>query len=282
MDPHRASSNAFMQHDFNLLIVIGFYIVAAILLYASILRRGRALRAASLLAAFAGAAAHTVAQSQHWMTAGMPDVGFLNLLSLCALVIVLMLCISIASRDSLYDAGLIALPLAVIVLLLEWSLPSDRLLVEIDSTGTALHIVASVLAFGVLSIAGVYAVFVVIIDHFLRRHHLNPLVRALPALDVLERLLLQLIGAGFVLLTVSLVSGLAFVSDLFAQHLAHKTLLSILAWLVFGTLLFGRWRYGWRGRRAVRFSLGGILLLLLAYFGSKLVLEVFLDRSWWA
>lgn len=271
-----------MQHDVNLLIAIGLYIVAAILLYASILRRRPALRAASLVATVVGAAAHTIAQGQHWLTAGLPDVGFLNLLSLCALVIVLMLCISAASRDSLYDASLVALPLAVVVLILEWSLPSDRVLVEIDSTGTALHIIASILAFGVLSIAGVYAVFVVIIDHFLRRHHLNPLVRALPALDVLERLLFQLIGAGFLLLTVSLATGLAFVSDLFAQHLAHKTLLSILAWLVFGTLLFGRWRYGWRGRRAVRFSLGGIVLLLLAYFGSKLVLEVFLDRSWWA
>jgi ABC-type uncharacterized transport system permease subunit len=71
------------------------------------------------------------------------------------------------------------------------------------------------------------------------------------------------------------------VSDLFAQHLAHKTLLSIIAWLVFGLLLWGRWRYGWRGRKAVWLSLAGIILLLLGYFGSKLVLEVILDRSWW-
>jgi ABC-type uncharacterized transport system permease subunit len=270
-----------MYHDASLLIAIGLYLAATLLLYRSILRQARSWRNASVACAFAGAAAHAAAQLEHWLIAGLPDVGFLNLLSLCALVIVLMLCFSVLARDSLYDASLVALPLAVVALVLEWAVPSPGLLVEITSTGTAVHIVTSVLAFGLLSIAGVYALFVVFIDHFLRRHHLNPLVRALPALDVLERLLFQLIGTGFVLLTLSLASGLAFVSDLFAQHLAHKTLLSIIAWLVFGLLLWGRWRYGWRGRKAVWLSLAGIILLLLAYFGSKLVLEVILDRSWW-
>jgi ABC-type uncharacterized transport system permease subunit len=123
-------------------------------------------------------------------------------------------------------------------------------------------------------------VFVAIIDHFLRRHHLNPLVKSLPPLETLERLLFRLIAMGFILLTVSLGTGLAFVDDLFEQHLAHKTILSIMAWLVFGLLLWGRWQYGWRGRQAVRLTLAGILLLLLAYFGSKLVLETILGRSW--
>jgi ABC-type uncharacterized transport system permease subunit len=142
------------------------------------------------------------------------------------------------------------------------------------------HLVSSVLAFGLLSIAGVYALFVFIIDHFLRRHHLNPLVRSLPPLEVLEDLLFKLIAAGFTLLTVSLGSGMMFISDIFAQHLVHKTLLSIMAWLVFGILLWGRWRYGWRGSLAVRLTLAGIVLLLLSYFGSKLVLENILGRSW--
>ena len=90
----------------------------------------------------------------------------------------------------------------------------------------------------------------------------------------------QLITAGFILLTVSLGTGLLFVNDLFEQHLAHKTILSIIAWVVFGTLLWCRHFRGWRGRVAVRMTIAGVLLLLLSYFGSKLVLEVFLDRSW--
>jgi len=66
--------------------------------------------------------------------------------------------------------------------------------------------------------------------------------------------------------------------DMFAQHLVHKTILSISAWLVFVTLIWGRWRYGWRGRMAIRWTLSGLFTLLLAYFGSKLVLELILNR----
>ena len=96
----------------------------------------------------------------------------------------------------------------------------------------------------------------------------------------MESLLFKLITTGFLLLSVSLISGLLFINDIFAQHLLHKTVLSIMAWLVFGLLLWGRGRYGWRGSLAVRMTLAGIVLLLLGYFGSKLVLEVFLGRSW--
>ena len=66
--------------------------------------------------------------------------------------------------------------------------------------------------------------------------------------------------------------------NLFAQHLVHKTVLSIVAWVVFGILLFGRWRWGWRGSRAVQLALAGMVILVLAFFGSKFVLEVILKR----
>ena len=269
-----------MYHDYSILFAIGLYLLASICLYISITRQSRRWRFASIISCFAGAATHALSQSEHWLALAMPDVSLLNLLSLCALVIVLLLCISVFSRNSLYDASLVALPLTVAVLAMEWLIPSQSLLLNDTSAGTSTHILSSVLAFGVLSIAGVYALFSAIIDYFLRRHHLNPLVRSLPPLETLERLLFQLTALGFVLLTVSLLSGLAFVDDLFAQHLVHKTILSIMAWLIFGLLLWGRWRYGWRGRNAVRLTLAGIILLLLAYFGSKLVLETILGRSW--
>jgi len=269
-----------MYHDIFLLIAIGLYVLASTSLYLSIHRQSRNWRSISIITCFAGAIVHALAQSQHWINRGVPDASLMNVLSLCALAIVFLLCSSVFSRDSLYDASLVALPLTIAILVLEWLLPAQNLLLNDHSTGTTLHILSSVTAFGVLSIAGVYALFVAIIDHFLRRHHLNPLVRSLPPLETLERLLFQLIAIGFMLLTVSLLSGLAFVDNLFSQHLVHKTTLSIVAWLVFGLLLWGRWRYGWRGRSAVRLTLAGIVLLLLAYFGSKLVLETILERSW--
>jgi ABC-type uncharacterized transport system permease subunit len=94
----------------------------------------------------------------------------------------------------------------------------------------------------------------------------------------MEALLFQMLGTGLVFLTISLISGFLFIEDLFAQHLVHKTVLSLLAWVIFTGLLIGRSRYGWRGQTAIQWTLIGFVLLLLAYFGSKLVLELILHR----
>ena len=101
-------------------------------------------------------------------------------------------------------------------------------------------------------------------------------MRALPPLDTTEELLFTLLAAGFCLLSLSLMSGFFFLENMFYQHLAHKTVLSCIAWAIFGVLLFGRWRFGWRGKTVVHWTLAGFVLLILAYFGSKLVLEIVL------
>jgi ABC-type uncharacterized transport system permease subunit len=269
-----------MTNQFMLLIAAGLYMTAAALLYLSIRKQRAQWRRISLGAAVVGACLHGLSQYAHWFQTGAPNFDVLSILSLCGLVIVVLLLLSAFSRNSLFDAGLVALPIGAVVLLMNAFFNSPGLVIDQASTGTTVHIMSSVVAFGVLSIAAVYAVFVALIDYFLRHHHLNALVRTLPALDILELLLFQLITAGFILLTLSLGSGLLYVSDIFAQHLVHKTVLSMLAWLVFGMLVWGRWRYGWRGRIAVRMTLAGTALLLLSYFGSKFVLEVILGRSW--
>jgi len=269
-----------MAHDYPLILAAVLYIVAAALLYNSIRKRSDGLRNVAFGFATVGALLHIAVQFNHWFGAAPPDVSLPHLLSLCALVIILLLLASTLTRRELFAAGLIALPIAAGVLLLEWILPPHEIPLKEASTGITVHLVSSVLAFGLLSIAGVYALFVFIVDHFLRRHHLNPLVRSLPPLEVLEDLLFKQIAAGFTLLTVSLGSGMMFINDIFAQHLVHKTILSIVAWLVFGIMLWGRWRYGWRGSLAVRMTLAGIVLLVLSYFGSKFVLENILGQSW--
>ncbi|MEE4218088.1 MAG: cytochrome c biogenesis protein CcsA [Xanthomonadales bacterium] len=269
-----------MTHDFPLILAAVLYMVSAVLLYQSIGSRSESLQKAAFWLTVTGGLAHSVAQFSHWFGIDEPQVGVAPLLSLCALVIILLLITSTLTRKRLFAAGLVALPIATVVLLLELFLPAQPFTMHHASPGITIHLVSSVLAFGLLSIAGVYAFFVFIIDHFLRHHHLNPLVRSLPPLEVLENLLFKLIGAGFLMLTISLLSGIIFINDIFAQHLVHKTILSILTWLVFGVLLFGRWRYGWRGSLAVRMTLAGVLLLVLSYFGTKLVLEVILGRSW--
>jgi len=71
--------------------------------------------------------------------------------------------------------------------------------------------------------------------------------------------------------------GFAFLDDIFAQHLVHKTVLSMLAWVIFAFLLWGRYTYGWRGKKAIKLSLGGFVFLMLSYFGSKFVSELILQ-----
>lgn len=144
----------------------------------------------------------------------------------------------------------------------------------------ALHVALSIFAAGLLTLAAAQAVALAVFDRLL--HRPDQLTRALrmPPMQSAEDWLFQLIAAGFFVLSLALLSGLIFVDDLFAQHLAHKTALSILAWAIFGALLLGRRRWGWRGRRAVRWALSGYAAFLLAYFGSKLVLEQLLGRHW--
>jgi ABC-type uncharacterized transport system permease subunit len=141
------------------------------------------------------------------------------------------------------------------------------------------HILTSIIAFSLLNIAALQAILLAIQEQQLRSHPPKRFVLSLPPLQTMEALLFQMLATGLTFLTISLVSGFLFIEHLFAQHLAHKTLLSILAWLIFSGLLIGRSRYGWRGKTAIQWTLIGFVLLLLAYFGSKLVLELILHKQ---
>lgn len=170
------------------------------------------------------------------------------------------------------------LPLAGLALLLAAWLPSPERVVGL-TPGIALHALSSLLAFAVLAIAAVQAVLLGLQNRALRQHHIRGLVQALPPLTTMERVLFELIWAGVGLLTLSILSGFLFLDNMFAQHLAHKTILSLTAWVIFSVLLFSHHQLGWRGMRAVRWTLGGCGVLLIAYFGSKFVLEVLLGRG---
>lgn len=175
------------------------------------------------------------------------------------------------------NAGVVLFPLAGIVLIVATELPSQGSETGL-TPGLLLHAISSALAFALLAIAAVQAVLVGLQNQALRHHHIRGIVQSLPPLTTMERVLFELVWAGVLLLTLSIASGFIFLDNLFAQHLVHKTLLSIIAWLVFTTLLVGRYRFGWRGMRAVKWTLAGCGFLLLAYFGSKFVLEILLHR----
>ncbi|MBW8810507.1 MAG: cytochrome c biogenesis protein CcsA, partial [Lysobacter sp.] len=132
--------------------------------------------------------------------------------------------------------------------------------------------------YATLAVAALFALMLWLQERALRRREFHGWLRALPPLVELESLLFRTIAVGFILLTATLLTGVLFVENLLAQHLMHKTVLSVLSWLAFGGLLLGRWRYGWRGVVAVRWTLAAMALLILAFFGSKFVLEVILRR----
>jgi ABC-type uncharacterized transport system permease subunit len=142
------------------------------------------------------------------------------------------------------------------------------------------HVVLSTLAYALLSVAAALAIGVTLVHRRLRARKPVGGLRILPPLESLEATMFQAIVAGWIVLSLALFSGFVFVEDLMAQHLAHKTILSCLAWGVFTVVIFGRWRYGWRGPLLTYWVLGGVLLLALAYFGAKIVLEVVLGRHW--
>ncbi|MDY6891331.1 MAG: cytochrome c biogenesis protein CcsA [Pseudomonadota bacterium] len=142
--------------------------------------------------------------------------------------------------------------------------------------GLLTHILLSLLAYSLFTIAAIQALMLSRQEHALKQHHTRGLVASLPPLQIMEQLLFETLWTGFLLLTVAIASGLLFVDNLFAQHLVHKTLLSLTAWAVYALLLAGRHFLGWRSQTAVRWTLGGFLLLMLGFFGSKLVLELLL------
>ena len=194
----------------------------------------------------------------------------LSLTSWLAAILVLLS----ALKKPVENLGIVVLPFSAVVLLLQ-SVSGDGAMVEIVGAGLKAHILISIFSYSLLTIAALQALLLAIQTRHLRNRHPGGFIRALPPLETMETLLFRMIGLGYILLSLSLLSGVTYIEDIFAQHLVHKTVLSVAAWLVFAILLWGRWRFGWRGRTAVRWTLSGFVVLMLAYFGSKMVLEFF-------
>lgn len=142
------------------------------------------------------------------------------------------------------------------------------------------HILFSLLSSAVFAIAALVALTMTWKERQIRQNHVSAFGEKLPSLLRLEQVLFQAISIGFVTLSLAVFTGLVFIEDMRAQHLTHKTVLTVLAWIVFGGLLLGHWHFGWRGRVAARWTLTGFTLLVLAYYGTRLVLEFVLQKQW--
>lgn len=210
-----------------------------------------------------------------WLKQGSITITFLSSLSIVMWFTCLLLFLTHLKRP-LETLGLFIIPVTTLSLLLATLSPTPPNL-TVHRNGLGIHILISLLAYSMLALATLQALLLATQNHHLHNHQTNTLIRTLPPLQDMESLLFQLIQAGVLLLTLGLLSGFIFLDDLFAQHVAHKTLLSILAWITFATLLFGHWRYGWRGRIAIRWTVSGFTLLMLAFWGSKFVREYLIN-----
>lgn len=204
------------------------------------------------------------------------DLGLFNMLSLVGWLIAT-LAILVNLYRPILGIVLVAFPIAALGILASLFLKAPYTPLTHLPKGAESHILLSVLAYAVLMIAALQACLISIQDHQLRGKK-RTFLAALPPLQTMESMLFEMLAAGFALLSLAIITGFLTLDNMFAQHVVHKTVFTLAAWLIFAILLTGRRFMGWRGQTAIRFTIAGFLLLLVGFYGSKVVLELILHK----
>lgn len=206
------------------------------------------------------------------------NFAFFHIGSVIGLVITLLLLFSSWKKpvENLF-VGLFPM-VSIVLLVAAASVSSPQQTLSNISYGLAWHILLSIVAYSVFLIAAVQSILLYFQDRHLRKHQTRGLIQALPPLQTMDLLLFEMIWLGMIVLTAAFAIGWPAVENLQTQHLMHKIVFASVGWLVFAMLLIGRYRFGWRGVTASRWTLTGTAFLVMSYFGSKFVLEVLLNR----
>ncbi len=240
------------------------------------LARGQQANKSFLLAiATLAVALHGYSVLQVTETSAGINLGFFQVSSLICWVMSAILVVS-SLRIPVENLFAFMFPLSAISIFNSFYFHSSFVPESHISTQIGWHILLSILAYSILSIAVIQALALSLQDKLLRERKFQGMLNALPPLQTMEALLFQTLWAGTLLLTLSLGTGFLFFDNIRAQHLSHKMAFSSMAWLTYVILLWGRTTQGWRGRKAIHWTLGGFFALMLAYFGSKFVLEFIL------
>lgn len=261
------------------LLVLFCYSLSAILILRNSIRETTSSRWLTLTPALIGTVIHAIILKQLiYPGHGVINLGFFTSFCLISWLVSLQILISSLYRP-LESLGIVMFPVSGLTTILATQFPSPMTMSEISSPFIHGHIMLSVIAYSLIMLSALQAVTLAYQDHAIRSHHPGGFIRFLPPLHDMETLLFQMLGFGFIFLTTSLITGFFFVENLFAQHLVHKTVLSIIGWIILAILLYGRFRFGWRGKVAIRWTLTSFVFIMLAYFGSKLVLEFILTGN---
>lgn len=262
-----------------------YFLIAATLLYilCAVLpsRLGAAISAATALAWLL----HGASLWLGVLTPGFLRIGFATMLSSA-------LWISVGAywlenrNFSLDGLRRIVMPPAAAAVALQGVFPGTLVALDNNSATLGWHVAIATLAYSTLTIAAFHAVLMALQESRLHTRgegasFFSAALDQLPALLTMEKLLFRLIAFGFVLLSLTVLSGIVFSEELFGKALKwdHKSVFTLLSWLLFAALLAGRHFRGWRGKTALSFTLAGFATLLLAYVGSRFVLEVVLHRG---
>lgn len=205
------------------------------------------------------------------------DFGVFKVASLVSWIVVVVVLLS-SWKKPLDNLFLYLFPLAIVCLLGSVLIPSSYTPQQNYSPGVGIHILLGILAVSIITLAAFQTLLISFLNRLLKEKRSFALLSHLPPLETMEALLFETLWLGLLLLTGVLLTGVLFMEDFFGQHLSHKAVLSSISWVVFCILLWGRHQLGWRGKTANRWILTGFAFLILAYFGSKVVLELILDR----
>ncbi|TXS96016.1 cytochrome C biogenesis protein [Parahaliea maris] len=253
------------------------YLVATGMQLVALAQRGTNASRLPVSIAVLAMACHALVAWDSISTEDGVHLGFYKVAALVFLAVNIACVVAIALKRPLHNLLLVLFPLSAVAVMVSSLGPQTEHASHLGH-GLLIHVASSIIAYAVLTLAAVQAGVLAVQDRQLHERHPGGIVKWLPPLQRMEAMLFELLWVGVILLTVAIVTGFIFVEDLFAQHLVHKTVLTIVAWMTFSSLLWGHYQLGWRSQTAVRLTLAGFLALMLAFFGSKLVLELILQR----
>lgn len=252
------------------------YLLASIYIGWALIQDKPIHKGASLGVLVVGMLAHAALLYPHVVTLYGLNFNLFNIISLISLFF-LFFYVMFSLYRPIVSLGILAAPTALVGMLVGYIGRAPYQPLTDISVGLEAHILLSLAAYCVLLMAAVQALFLRLQIRELKHQSIHRFwVNKLPSLQSMESLLFDMLLVGFVLLSIALGIGIIYVEDLMAQHLAHKTVFSILSWLLFGALLIGNWRAGWRGKRAASLTISAFILLAIGFVGSKFVLEMIL------
>lgn len=268
-----------MIHAVASIIAVVFYLTAATYQGLYLLNRSRPpLRGRFLALGAVAVIAHGISVTGTIYTPHGIDLGFYRVLSLISWFICLIGLLGNLRRP-LDNALALLFPVASVAIVIGLTVRGPDTHIQMFSTGVFAHILLSILAYSVLSLCALQALVLALQERELKHRHTSGILNKLPPLQTMEEILFELLWVGVILLSFAIVTGAVYIENLFTQHLVHKMAFSIIAWMIFVGLLWGHHQLGWRGHTAVRWTLVGFSALVLAYFGTKMVLELILQRT---